>query len=179
MNYFRSYNHQQQLGVLSSKLFVFKIFRNLVTFKSIQRPPGWSLIPMVLSFPSSPLPFFPSSCDHVASSPPLEILSDPAIECVVEVIGGVTLAKEIVFQAIKANKHVVTANKALLATYLTEIIDLLRQHPTVRFGYEAAVCGGIPIIHTLQTTYSGDTISEVSLPLSAPLLTQSNRSKES
>ena len=112
------------------------------------------------------VPFFPfSSCDQMSSSLLLEILSDPSIECVVEVIGGITLAKEIVFQAIEANKHVVTANKALLATYLTEIIDLLRQHPTVRFGYEAAVCGGIPIIHTLQTTYSGDTISEVSLPL--------------
>jgi len=37
---------------------------------------------------------------------------------------------------------VVTANKALVATYLTEILDLLSQHPEVKFGYEAAVCGG-------------------------------------
>jgi homoserine dehydrogenase len=81
----------------------------------------------------------------------------------VEVIGGVTIAKDIVFQAIESNKHVVTANKALLATYLAEIIDLLHKHPTVRFGYEAAVCGGIPIIHTLQTTYLGDRISMVTI----------------
>jgi homoserine dehydrogenase len=79
----------------------------------------------------------------------------------VEVIGGITLAKDIVFQAIESNKHVITANKALLATYLSEIIDLLHQHPTVRFGYEAAVCGGIPIINTLQTTYFGDRITDV------------------
>ena len=54
------------------------------------------------------------------------------------------------FGAISAGKHVVTANKALVAAYLPEIQSLLDEHPEVSFSYEAAVCGGIPIINTLQ-----------------------------
>lgn len=47
-----------------------------------------------------------------------------------------------VFGAIRQNKHVITANKALVAAYLGEIQELLKEHPGVTFGYEAAVCGG-------------------------------------
>ncbi len=91
----------------------------------------------------------------------LDILNDPEINCVIETIGGIDEAKDIVFRAIEANKHVITANKALIATYLSELLQLLREHPTVQFGYEASVCGGIPIINTLQTTYLGDTVQKV------------------
>ncbi len=91
----------------------------------------------------------------------IDILNDPEINCVIETIGGIDDAKEIVFRAIEANKHVVTANKALIATYLTELLQLLSEHPTVQFGYEASVCGGIPIINALQTTYFGDTVQKV------------------
>lgn len=55
----------------------------------------------------------------------------------------------------------VTANKALLAKHLPEIAALLKEHPDVKFAYEAAVCGGIPIIHTLQNDYLGDQVSQV------------------
>ena len=50
-----------------------------------------------------------------------DILSDPDIDCVVELMGGTTNAKDVVFGAIQANKHVVTANKALIASFLPEI----------------------------------------------------------
>ena len=90
-----------------------------------------------------------------------DILNDSSINCVVELIGGVTSAKDVVFRAIKAGKHVITANKALLATHLTELINLLKDHPEVKFSYEAAVCGGIPIIHALQTDYLADDITKV------------------
>ena len=63
--------------------------------------------------------------------------------------------------AINANKHVVTANKALIANYLTEIKSLLQSKPLVKFCYEAAVCGGIPIIHTLQSDFLGDSITKI------------------
>ncbi|CAM9187290.1 unnamed protein product [Ectocarpus sp. 6 AP-2014] len=86
------------------------------------------------------------------------ILDDDSINCVVELMGGVTDAKDVVFEAIRRNKHVVTANKALVAAYLGEIQELLKEHPGVTFGYEAAVCGGIPIIATLQNDYLGDKI---------------------
>lgn len=49
---------------------------------------------------------------------------------------------QVVFGAIRRNKHVITANKALVAAYLGEIQELLKEHPGVTFGYEAAVCGG-------------------------------------
>lgn len=49
---------------------------------------------------------------------------------------------QVVFEAIRRNKHVITANKALVAAHLHDIQTLLKEHPGVTFGYEAAVCGG-------------------------------------
>eukprot|EP00607_Mallomonas_marina_P009851 CAMPEP_0182419070 /NCGR_PEP_ID=MMETSP1167-20130531/3467_1 /TAXON_ID=2988 /ORGANISM="Mallomonas Sp, Strain CCMP3275" /LENGTH=435 /DNA_ID=CAMNT_0024593677 /DNA_START=75 /DNA_END=1382 /DNA_ORIENTATION=- len=90
-----------------------------------------------------------------------DILNDSTINCVVELMGGVTDAKDVVYRAIAADKHVITANKALIASYIGEIQSLLEAHPAVQFSYEAAVCGGIPIIHTLQSAYLGDSITKV------------------
>eukprot|EP00612_Vaucheria_litorea_P006515 CAMPEP_0171474450 /NCGR_PEP_ID=MMETSP0946-20130122/2433_1 /TAXON_ID=109269 /ORGANISM="Vaucheria litorea, Strain CCMP2940" /LENGTH=439 /DNA_ID=CAMNT_0012004385 /DNA_START=81 /DNA_END=1400 /DNA_ORIENTATION=+ len=90
-----------------------------------------------------------------------DILEDETINCVVELMGGVTDAKDVVFEAIKRKKHVVTANKALLARFLPEIQQLLKENPGVEFGYEAAVCGGIPIINALQNDYFGDNITKI------------------
>lgn len=90
------------------------------------------------------------------------ILNDDSIEMIVEVMGGTDLAKYIVETAISKNKSVVTANKALLAEHLDELNELLHNHPRAGLGYEAAVCGGIPIIHTLQSScYIGDVIHQV------------------
>lgn len=91
-----------------------------------------------------------------------EILEDESIDMVVECMGGVTAAKEVVFGAIKKGKHVVTANKALISAYLPELEALLVQHPTVNFGFEASVGGGIPIIHTLTRDLAGDNIQKIS-----------------
>jgi homoserine dehydrogenase len=60
------------------------------------------------------------------------ILNDSSINCVVELMGGVTHAKDVVFRAISSGKHVVTANKALIANYLPEIQKLLSENPSVR-----------------------------------------------
>mmetsp|Transcript_16077 Transcript_16077/g.14533 ORF Transcript_16077/g.14533 Transcript_16077/m.14533 type:complete len:424 (-) Transcript_16077:31-1302(-) len=90
-----------------------------------------------------------------------ELIEDPSINVIVELIGGTTTAKDLVFAAIKAGKHVVTANKALIAAYLPEIQQLLAENPTVSFNFEAAVCGGIPIIHSLQTDFLSDNIKKV------------------
>ena len=97
------------------------------------------------------------------------ILTDDSIDLVVEVAGGTTFAKDAVFDALRGGKSVVTANKALIAEYLDEIVSLVdtvnaekSEEHKVRFGYEASVCGGIPIIHTLQSVYKGDIIHEVS-----------------
>lgn len=90
-----------------------------------------------------------------------DILDDTSINCIIELMGGVTDAKDVVFGAIQRGKHVVTANKALVANFMPELTQLLQQHPDVRFGFESSVCGGIPIIHTLQNAYSSDDITEI------------------
>jgi homoserine dehydrogenase len=77
------------------------------------------------------------------------VIADPAIDIVVELIGGTGIAKTLVREAIAAGKHVVTANKALLAVHGTEIFEAARAKGVV-VAFEAAVAGGIPIIKALR-----------------------------
>ncbi len=78
-----------------------------------------------------------------------KLVSDPTIDVVCELIGGDTTTKELVLSAIAHGKHVVTANKALLAKHGTEIFAAA-QKARVMVAFEAAVAGGIPIIKTLR-----------------------------
>lgn len=71
------------------------------------------------------------------------------VDIVIEVIGGTTLAKDVIMHAIKHGKHVVTANKALLAEHGNEIFAFAEAH-NVHVAYEAAVAGGIPIIKVMR-----------------------------
>lgn len=96
-----------------------------------------------------------------------DILKDDSIDMVVEVMGGTTDAKDVVESSIKAGKDVVTANKALIAAYLPDIAALLgevneKSDKNVEFRYEAAVCGGIPIIRSLQSDFVGDEVTMLS-----------------
>ncbi len=79
----------------------------------------------------------------------LEVVNDPQIDIVVELIGGYTIAKELMLKAIANGKHVVTANKALLALHGNEIFSAARNRG-VMVTFEAAVGGGIPIIKALR-----------------------------
>jgi len=107
----------------------------------------------------------PSGC--VVSDDFNDVLNDDAVETVVEVMGGTTLAKDVVVSSLKAGKNVVTANKALIAAYLPEIEALVKEvnaknsGRAVEFRYEAAVCGGIPIIASMQGDFVGDSISMI------------------
>jgi homoserine dehydrogenase len=78
-----------------------------------------------------------------------EVVTDPGIDIVIELIGGCTIAKELVLKAIANGKHVVTANKALLATHGNEIFAAAQKHG-VMVAFEGAVAGGIPIIKALR-----------------------------
>jgi len=78
-----------------------------------------------------------------------EVVNDPAIDIVVELIGGYGIARKLVLQAIANGKHVVTANKALLATHGNEIFAAA-QDKGVMVAFEGAVAGGIPIIKALR-----------------------------
>src|SRR5690606_3552065 len=77
------------------------------------------------------------------------VVSDPDIDIVVELIGGYGVARELVLKAIENGKHVVTANKALLAVHGNEIFAAA-QARGVMVAFEAAVAGGIPIIKALR-----------------------------
>jgi homoserine dehydrogenase len=78
-----------------------------------------------------------------------EVIASPDIDVVIELIGGYGIARELVMAAIAAGKHVVTANKALLAMHGTEIFEAARAKG-VMVAFEAAVAGGIPIIKALR-----------------------------
>ena len=77
------------------------------------------------------------------------VIANPEIDIVVELIGGYGIARALVMEAIAAGKHVVTANKALLAVHGTEIFAAAREKGVV-VAFEAAVAGGIPIIKALR-----------------------------
>lgn len=77
------------------------------------------------------------------------VVNNPDVDVVVELIGGTTVARDLVLEAIRNGKHVVTANKALIALHGNEIFEAARQK-SVMVAFEAAVAGGIPIIKTLR-----------------------------
>ncbi len=86
-----------------------------------------------------------------------ELVDDPAVHIVVELVGGTDTAFDIVAAALRAGKPVVTGNKALLAERGTELFALSREHRTP-IHFEAAVAGGIPIIKTVQESFIGNRI---------------------
>ena len=88
------------------------------------------------------------------------VIVDPAIDIVVELIGGTGIAKTLVLDAIAAGKHVVTANKALLAVHGNEIFAAAHKKG-VMIGFEAAVAGGIPIIKALREGLTANRIEWV------------------
>ncbi len=91
---------------------------------------------------------------------PMEIVRDPEVDIVVELIGGEGVAKDVVLAAIENGKHVVTANKALLAVHGNEVFTKA-QAKGVMVAFEAAVAGGIPIIKALRESLAGNRIEWV------------------
>ena len=89
-----------------------------------------------------------------------EVLNDPEIDIIVELIGGTTEAYDLVMAALDRGKHVVTANKALIALHGNEVFRKAMQ-VGVEVGFEASVCGGIPIILTLRQGLAANAIEEL------------------
>ncbi|MBI1836675.1 MAG: homoserine dehydrogenase [Flavobacteriia bacterium] len=105
-----------------------------------------------------------------------EILNDSEINVVVELINDSDEALIIVREALAKGKHVVSANKKLIAEHLDELIDLAKQNK-VSFLYEASVAGSIPILRNLEEYYNNDTLSSVQGIVNGTtnyILTQSN-----
>ena len=88
------------------------------------------------------------------------ILDDPDISIVLLLVGGTTVAKDMCLACLRAGKHVVTANKAIIAEHWDELFRCARQQ-NVCLVYEAAVAGGIPIIDVLRDSYIANRIDAV------------------
>jgi homoserine dehydrogenase len=105
----------------------------------------------------------PRTCDLEdvrLTTNPVEVVDDPEVEVVVELMGGTEPARELVLRAIAAGKHVVTANKALIALHGNEIFARAHERG-VMVAFEAAVAGGIPIIKALREGLAGNRIDWV------------------
>lgn len=85
---------------------------------------------------------------------------DSDVDVVIELVGGTTIAKEIVVGALKKKKHVVTANKALLAKFGKELIGIANENG-VQLNYEASVAGGIPIIEAIKNSLVQNNIKSI------------------
>lgn len=89
-----------------------------------------------------------------------EVIDDPGVEIVVELVGGEDEARGYVLRAIEKKRHIVTANKALLAVHGSELFPAAEQKG-VDIYFEAAVCGGVPIIRALREGLASDRIEEI------------------
>ena len=91
---------------------------------------------------------------------PWDIIRDPQIDVIVEVMGGIAHTKEYILEALERGKHIVTANKDLMALHGAEILAKAREHGC-DVMFEASVAGGIPIIRTLIEGFSSDRITKI------------------
>ncbi|MPQ48607.1 homoserine dehydrogenase [Marinifilum sp. N1E240] len=98
---------------------------------------------------------------EVITYDPNDILNDPEINVIAELIDDADAAYQIVKTALQNGKHVVSANKKMLAYHIEELIQLQWQHK-VSFVYEASACGSIPIIRNLEEYYDNDLLQSVS-----------------
>lgn len=101
-----------------------------------------------------------ASMDGKLTTDPAELLDDPEIEVIVEVIGGINPAKDFILGALDRGKHVVTANKDLMALHGAEILKKAQEKGCDVF-YEASVAGGIPILRALVEGFSSDRITKM------------------
>jgi homoserine dehydrogenase len=100
------------------------------------------------------------NAEHVEYAAPESLIQRDDVQIVVEVMGGITDAYEIVKAALMAGKHVVTANKALIATHGRELFELARNQ-NVRLLFEGAVAGGIPVMMPLKLSLAANRIEAI------------------
>jgi homoserine dehydrogenase len=98
--------------------------------------------------------------DLPLTSDPIKVLDDPSIDIVVELIGGLEPARSFILRALRNGKHVVTANKALLATHGEELYAEARERGRM-LAFEAAVAGGIPLIRSIKEGLAANRITSL------------------
>jgi len=112
---------------------------------------------VVVRDPHKPRPTVPK---ELISTDIAAAIHDPQVHAIVELIGGTGIAKQVVLDALAAGKHVVTANKALLAEHGPEVFECARRHERA-VGFEASVAGGIPIIRALAESLAANQITAI------------------
>ena len=91
---------------------------------------------------------------------PLDLPMNSDLDIIIELLGGIDLPYRIITESIKNKKHIITANKALIAEHGDEIFKLAKEH-NVYFGYEASVAGAIPVISTLTKNMANEDIISI------------------
>ena len=109
---------------------------------------------------------------------PETIINDPNVDILIEVMGGIDPAYDLVKQAIKRGKHVVTANKALIALHGDDLFSFANKE-NVRIGFEASVAGGIPIIKAIREGLSANNIQWIAGIINGCLLYTSPSPRDS
>ena len=105
-------------------------------------------------------PRFPDGVAELLTCDPSDVVDDPEVDIVVETIGGVDVARELVERALANGKHVVSANKALIATHGHALADLARRrHAALR--YEAAVGGAVPVVRAIADSMAAEDVLEI------------------
>ncbi len=98
--------------------------------------------------------------ESIITDNPYEVVNDPDIQIVAELVGGIEPAYNLIKTAIKNGKHIVTANKELLAKHGEELFNFAEEHNKVVL-YEAAIAGGIPLIMPIKTILAGNKINKI------------------
>ncbi len=98
--------------------------------------------------------------ESIITDNPYEVVNDPEIDIIAELVGGVEPAFDLIKTAIKNGKHIVTANKELLAKYGEELFSFAEENNKVVL-YEAAIAGGIPLIMPIKTILAGNKINKI------------------
>lgn len=98
--------------------------------------------------------------ESIITDDPYEVVNHPDIQIVAELVGGLEPAFDLITTAIKNGKHIVTANKELLAKYGEELFNIAEKHNKVVL-YEAAIAGGIPLIMPVKTILAGNKITKI------------------
>ena len=98
--------------------------------------------------------------ESIITDDPYEVVNNPEIQIVAELVGGIEPAFDLIKTAIKNGKHIVTANKELLAKHGEELFNFAEEHNKVVL-YEAAIAGGIPLIMPIKTILAGNKINKI------------------
>ena len=127
-------------------------------YKTLQNFPDVEIVKIAVKNINKPRPI--ETPEGLLTDNPFEIVNDPSIDVLVELIGGTEPAWEYISTAIKNGEHIVTANKELLAKKGEELFNLAEEHNRVCL-YEAAIAGGIPIIMPIKTILAGNKINKI------------------